>query len=94
MLDDVERHGPHDLYWCYRFERNIKSYINIKTNQKENELTYARYEGRIAFTTSMKTMNEVDMDNFFIPQRAVLESHKHLLTENHRPGHSPGMHLY
>ena len=49
MLDDVVRHGPHDLYWCYRFERSVSLYKSMKTNLKQSEVTYSHYEACLAF---------------------------------------------
>ena len=85
MLDDVVRHGPHELYWCYHFERRVSSYKNIKTNQKLSEVTYCKYEARSACRTAMESIAE-DKNNFYPPQRAMLEIHKQLLTSNFRPG--------
>ena len=85
LLDDVIRHGPHDLYWCYWFERNVSSYKSIKTNQKWSEVTYCKYEARIAYKIARENIAQ-DNDNLYPPQRAVLEIHKQLLTFNFRPG--------
>ena len=85
MLDDVVRHGPHDLYWCYRFERSVSSYKRVKTNLKQSELTYFHYEARLAFL-SIRELKQKDTDNLYPPQRAMLEVHGHLLTGYHRPG--------
>ena len=85
MLDDVVRHGLHDFYWCYRFERSVSSYKSIKTNLKQSEVTYSHYEARLAFL-SVRELKQKDIDNLCTPQRAMLEVHGHLLTEYHRPG--------
>ena len=92
MLDDVVNHRPLDLYWCYRFERNVPGYKSIKTNQKQSELTYSKYESRLAFTIAKERI-EKDKDNLYPPQRAVLEVHKNLLTTDHRPGDNTGIEL-
>jgi len=89
MLDDILRH-PHDLYWCYRFERNVSFYKSIKTNQKQSEVTYAKHESRLAFT-SVQDMLTNDKDNFYPPEREVLEIHKQLLSRQHRPSGREGM---
>lgn len=34
ILDDVCRHGMHDIYWCYGFERMVSSYVGVNTNKK------------------------------------------------------------
>lgn len=92
MLGDVLRHGPHDLYWCYRFERSVSSYKSIKSNQKHSEITYSKYESRLAFTSAREKI-EKDKDNLYPPQRAVLDIHKQLLTKHHRPGGQGGISL-
>lgn len=84
MVDDVVRHGPHDLYWCYSFERNVSSYKSVRTNLKQSEVTYAKYEGRLAFTSARERAQK-DEDNLYPPQRSLLEVHKQLLTSNQRP---------
>ena len=92
MLDDVIQHGPHDLTWCYRFERNVKGYKSIKTNQKQSEITYSKYESRLAFTIAKEHI-EKDKDNLYPTQRVVLEVHKNLLTMDHRPGDNRGIEI-
>ena len=85
MLDDVVRHGPHDLYWCYHFERSVSSYKSVKTNLKQSEVTYSHYEARLAFL-SVRELKQKNTDNLYPLQRAMLEVHGHLLTEYDRPG--------
>lgn len=85
MLDDVVRHGPHDLYWCYRFERSVSSYKSIKTNQKLSEVTYCKYEARIAYRIARESIAK-ENDNLYPPQKAIQEIHEHLLTVNFCPG--------
>jgi hypothetical protein len=34
LLDDIVRHGCHDVYWSYSFERQVATYMGISTNQK------------------------------------------------------------
>ena len=86
MLDNVVRHGPHDLHWCYHFERSVSSYKSIKTNQKLSEVKYCKYEARVAYRTA-RDCTAKENDNLYPPQRAIEEIHKHLLTTNFRPGH-------
>lgn len=81
MLDDVVRHGPHDLYWCYRFERSVSSYKSITTNQKSSEVTYCKYEVHLAFRSARGSLFE-DNDNFYPPQQAVVGIHKQLMTSD------------
>jgi hypothetical protein len=46
LVDDVERHGCHDIFWCYPFEREISRVVNISSNQKTSEVTYTDYYAR------------------------------------------------
>ena len=89
MLDDVVRHGPHDLYWCYCLERSISSYKSIKTNQKLSKVRYCKYEARVAYRTT-REWTAKENDNLYPPQRAIEEIHKYLLTTNFCHGHQTG----
>jgi len=80
MLDDALRHGLHDLYWCYIFERSVSSYKSIKTNQKHSEITYSKYESHLAFTNVQERISQ-NKHHLYPPQRAILEIHKQLLTK-------------
>lgn len=88
LLDDIERHGPHWEFWCYRFERMISGYGRTTTNNKEKELTYTGHHARLFFTkTSMLIWK--DDDGFLPHQRALLVAHKHLrLTRIQEQEHS------
>ena len=50
LLDDVLRHGCHNVYWCYAFERQVSTYMGITTNQKLNEISYINFFVRRSFT--------------------------------------------
>jgi hypothetical protein len=89
MLDDVVRHGLHDLYWCYRFERSVSAYKSVKTNRKHSEVTLSKYECRLAFLTVREKV-QTDDDNLYPPQRTLLEVHNQLLTTQRRPGFGRG----
>ncbi|KAL3682708.1 hypothetical protein R1sor_000730 [Riccia sorocarpa] len=44
LLDDIYRHGPSHVYWCYTFERMVAQYNKVKTNDRNMESTFvARY---------------------------------------------------
>ncbi|MCO5591017.1 hypothetical protein L7F22_044993 [Adiantum nelumboides] len=50
LLDDVMRHGLHDRYWCYIFERLVKIYSSIKTNNIQDEASFVQFYLRKFFT--------------------------------------------
>ncbi|MCO5606008.1 hypothetical protein L7F22_060195 [Adiantum nelumboides] len=43
LLDDVMRLGLHDRYWCYIFERLVKIYSSIKTNNIQDEASFVQF---------------------------------------------------
>jgi hypothetical protein len=43
LVDDVKKHDCHDIFWHYLFEREISRIMNISSNQKTSEVTYAGY---------------------------------------------------
>ena len=49
LVEDIERFGPPDNYWCYGFERAVKGYKQRSSNSKHLEYTYARAECRREF---------------------------------------------
>ena len=46
LLDDVVRHGCHDVFWCYPFKREVSKFMNIRSNQINSEVTYNEYFSR------------------------------------------------
>ena len=46
LPEDIERFGSPDNYWCYSFERAVKSYTKRPSNAKNLEHTFARAECR------------------------------------------------
>jgi len=77
LVDDVERHDCHDIFWCYLFEREISKIVNIPFNQKTSEVTYIGYYVRQNFTKIHKTML-LDNDGPFLGRRALKDVHKYL----------------
>ena len=57
LPEDIERFGPPDNYWCYSFERAVKSYTQRSSNSKNLENTFARAECRREF---LKFNYEID----------------------------------
>ncbi|KAL3681794.1 hypothetical protein R1sor_024750 [Riccia sorocarpa] len=43
IFDDILRHGHHDLFWVYTFERLVSAYNAISTNNRSSEITYTKY---------------------------------------------------
>ncbi len=77
LVDDVERHGCHDIFWCCPFEREISRVVNISSNQKTSEVTYTSYYARQIFTKIHRAMQQ-DNDSLFLGGRALKEVHKYL----------------
>jgi hypothetical protein len=65
-LNDVLQHGPHDLYWCYRSERGVLAYKSVKTNLKQSEVTFSKYEVRLAFLIAREKA-QYDDNNLYPP---------------------------
>ncbi len=85
LVDDVERHGCHDIFWYYPFKREISRVVNISSNQKTSEVTYTSYYARQFFTKIHRAM-QLDNDGLFLGGRALKEVHKYLQlpTDVHR----------
>jgi hypothetical protein len=54
LLYNVKRHDPDDIYWCFNFEQNVLNYLQIKTNNRDNEIKHSMYHARLGFTTLHK----------------------------------------
>ncbi len=61
LLDDLKKHGCHDVYWCYAFEREVSQVVNIAANQLNSEVTYNNYYARLCFTMVHKVVH-IDHD--------------------------------
>ena len=46
IVDDIERFGHPDNYWCWFFERCVKKYVKISHNHKNVESSFAKTESR------------------------------------------------
>lgn len=87
LFDGIERHGPHYVYWCYRFERMVSDYGRTRTNQKDQEVTYSLHFARRFFTKISSYIWEDD-DGLFPHQRALIKLHKWLrVTHAHKKVH-------
>ena len=63
----------------------MSSYVNVKTNKKENEFTYAAYHVRTSYTFLYK-QKQVDLNLLFPLQRAIHILHQNLMNSSHRHG--------
>lgn len=73
-MDDVYRHGMHDVFWCYSFERKVSKYVSISSNNQSNEISYTQYYRRRLFTTIFEHI-ERDKDGRMPFQRMLGEIH-------------------
>ena len=46
FADDIQRFSAPDNYWCYIFERAVRSYVERSSNKKNLEMTFAKAESR------------------------------------------------
>jgi hypothetical protein len=76
---DGTKMRAYQAFW----EPKVSSYLDIKTNQKSNEMTYSTYHSRVAFTTIYKQL-QVDEDGLFPPQCAIHDLHRYLMTSTQR----------
>ncbi|KAL3696392.1 hypothetical protein R1sor_010468 [Riccia sorocarpa] len=76
LLDDVRRHGPSHVYWCYSFERLVSSYNKIKTNSRHMETTFTSHYVRNFFSVCCEAI-WADDDGLLPPQRIKLRVDQH-----------------
>lgn len=79
ILDDVVRHGCHDVFWCYPFERELSNFVNIRSNQINSEVTYSEYFSRHR-CTKMHRAVQLDRDGLLSDSRALAIIHEYLQT--------------
>ncbi|MCO5604761.1 hypothetical protein L7F22_058931 [Adiantum nelumboides] len=77
LLDDVLRHGLHDRFWCYIFERLVKAYSSIKTNNLNNEASFVQFHLRSGFTRVFQALQK-DLDGLLPRDRLIQELHASL----------------
>ncbi|MCO5594524.1 hypothetical protein L7F22_048556 [Adiantum nelumboides] len=78
ILDDIIRHGSHDVTWCFSHERNVSGYLSIRTNNKSNELSYSKFHSRILCTQLYKQLH-LEKDGLTSSTRDMLVVHSCLL---------------
>jgi hypothetical protein len=76
LVNDVKRHGCHNIFWCYPFEREISRVMNISINKKTSEVTYIDYYARQIFIKIHRAMQR-NNDGLFLGGRALKEVHKY-----------------
>lgn len=79
ILDDVVRHGCHDVFWCYPFEREVSNFVNIRSNQINSEVTYSEYFSRHR-CTKMHRAVQLDRDGLLSDSSALAIIHEYLQT--------------
>ena len=75
ILDDIMRHGSHDVFWCYVYERMVSIYVNVKTNNKEDEISFLNHQRRLLFTWVFNLV-QVEKDGLLPPQRLCKTFHE------------------
>lgn len=83
LLDDIVRHGCHDVYWSYSFERQVATYMGISTNQKLNEVSYINFFVHRSFTLAYSCLQE-DHDGLLLHQKD-LHTHLQCSRDYYRP---------
>ncbi len=59
------------------------NYLQIKTNNRDNEIRYSMYHARLGFTTIHKQLH-IDKDGLFLPQQVVYDYHKYIMMSSQR----------
>ncbi|MCO5577982.1 hypothetical protein L7F22_031820 [Adiantum nelumboides] len=77
ILDDILRHGSHDVTWCFSHERNVSGYLSISTNNKSNELSYSKFYSRVLCTQLYKQLH-LEKDGLTSLSRDMLVVHSSL----------------
>jgi hypothetical protein len=71
------------MYWCFNCGQNLSNYLQIETNNRDSEIKYSMYHARLGFTTLHKQLH-IDKDGLFLPQHAIYEYHKYIMTSSQR----------
>ena len=77
LFEDIVRHGSHNIFWCYGFERDVAQYKKIKGNNKTNEMSYTSFYLRRCFTSTQMNIKR-DEDGLLPDSRGLLEVHKYV----------------
>ena len=77
LFEDIVRHEFHDVFWCYRFERDVAQYKKITSNHKMNEVSYTFFYLRCCFTITYMNIQR-DEDGLLPDSRGLLELHRYV----------------
>ncbi|MCO5548067.1 hypothetical protein L7F22_001524 [Adiantum nelumboides] len=78
ILDDVLCYGNHDVIWCFLYERLVSTYVNIKSNNKESEISFTNFHRRRLLTWILAQIHK-DKDDILPHQRLYKELHLALI---------------
>ncbi|MCO5597525.1 hypothetical protein L7F22_051603 [Adiantum nelumboides] len=78
ILDDIICHGNHDVFWCFIFERLVFTYVNIKSNNKENKISFTKYHKRRLLTWVLSYIFK-DKDGLLPSQQLFAELHSSMM---------------
>ncbi|MCO5562446.1 hypothetical protein L7F22_016074 [Adiantum nelumboides] len=73
IFDDILRHGSHDCFWCFVFERCVSGYLGIPTNNKANEISYTNFHSRMLFTKLWRQLDK-EKDGLFCIDRSLIHA--------------------
>jgi hypothetical protein len=59
MLVDAKKDGSYDIYRCYNIEWKVSNYVKIKTNKRDNEITYFTYHMQDWFSKLYMYINAI-----------------------------------
>jgi hypothetical protein len=79
LVEDVIRHGPQEVYWVYKFEREISRYMRAASSSNHYlcEVSFTLYFSRTLFAHVIHQIQE-DRDKLYPDERALLQIHVHL----------------
>ena len=79
LVDDILRHGPQDVHWVYKFEGEVRNYMETtkNTNSYFYNVTFTLYQSRTLFTTTISQLDK-DKDGLYPRSRALEKIHSHL----------------
>ena len=80
LPEDIERFGSPDNYWCFSFERAVKSYTKRPSNAKNLEHTFARAECRREYLKFNCAFDHVLGESTF---HNILNDNTHFVSDMH-----------
>jgi hypothetical protein len=73
------------VFWCCGYKQQVSTYVNIKTNKKDNEISYSKFHAWMAFTI-VQNQSQIDIDGLFPLQHVVHAFHEQPMTSSHKFG--------